>query len=185
MSPQDQAAKDKALQSMAAMSSAQIISAAAFHSKMTLTRGPGYPAVSGVSGAACSRRLDHPVLLPPPPSEETRRWPHQSPHLSLLREGGTKDRGPCRCWNRPLGALAGTQAEATPSDGRPGGSAELARFPGGASDKEPACQSRRHEIPGSDPWAGKIPWRRAWQPTPVLLPGESHGQRSLVGYSSQ
>ena len=32
-----------------------------------------------------------------------------------------------------------------------------------------------------DPWAGKIPWRRAWQPTPVLLPGESHGQRSLVG----
>ena len=31
---------------------------------------------------------------------------------------------------------------------------------------------------------GKIPWRRAWQPTPVFLPGESHGQRSLVGYSS-
>ena len=30
---------------------------------------------------------------------------------------------------------------------------------------------------------GKIPWRRAWQPTPVLLPGESHGQRSLAGYS--
>ncbi|KAB0394606.1 hypothetical protein E2I00_010956, partial [Balaenoptera physalus] len=44
---QDQAAKDKALQSMAAMSSAQIISATAFHSKMALTRGPGYPAVSG------------------------------------------------------------------------------------------------------------------------------------------
>ena len=85
----------------------------------------------------------------------------------------------------PSGALAGTQAEATPSDGRPGGSAELARFPGGASGKEPACQSRRHEIPGSDPWVGKIPWRRAWQPTPVFLPGESHGQRSLVGYSSQ
>ena len=34
-----------------------------------------------------------------------------------------------------------------------------------------------------DPWAGKIPWRRAWQPTPVFLPGESHGQRSLAGYS--
>ena len=32
--------------------------------------------------------------------------------------------------------------------------------------------------------AGKIPWRRKWQPTPVFLPGESHGQRSLVGYSS-
>ena len=34
-----------------------------------------------------------------------------------------------------------------------------------------------------DPWVGKIPWRRAWQPTPVFLPGESHGQRSLEGYS--
>ena len=34
-----------------------------------------------------------------------------------------------------------------------------------------------------DPWIGKIPWRREWQPTPVFLPGESHGQRSLVGYN--
>ncbi len=33
-----------------------------------------------------------------------------------------------------------------------------------------------------DLWVGKIPWRRAWQPTPVFLPGESQGQRSLVGY---
>ena len=37
--------------------------------------------------------------------------------------------------------------------------------------------------PEFDPWVGKIPWRRAWQPTPVFLPRESHGQRSLVGYS--
>ena len=37
--------------------------------------------------------------------------------------------------------------------------------------------------PGFDPWVGKIPWRRKWQPTPVRLPGESHGQRSLAGYS--
>ena len=35
-----------------------------------------------------------------------------------------------------------------------------------------------------NPWVGKIPWRRKWQSTPVLLPGKSHGQRSLVGYSS-
>ena len=39
------------------------------------------------------------------------------------------------------------------------------------------------EKPGLDPWVGKIPWRRAWQPIPVFLPGESDGQRSLVGYS--
>ena len=36
---------------------------------------------------------------------------------------------------------------------------------------------------GFDPWLGKIPWSRKWQPTPVFLPGEFHGQRSLVGYS--
>ena len=35
-----------------------------------------------------------------------------------------------------------------------------------------------------DPWGGKIPWKRKWQPTLVFLPGEPHGQRSLVGYSS-
>ena len=34
-----------------------------------------------------------------------------------------------------------------------------------------------------DPWVGKIPWRRAWQPTPVFLPGESHGRKSLEGCS--
>ena len=38
---------------------------------------------------------------------------------------------------------------------------------------------------GFDPGLEKTPWRRAWQPTPVFLPGESHGQRSLVGYSPQ
>ena len=36
---------------------------------------------------------------------------------------------------------------------------------------------------GFDPCVGKIPWRRAWQPTPVFLPGKSHGQRSLAAYS--
>ena len=61
--------------------------------------------------------------------------------------------------------------------------ASLAGFPGGARGKEPAYQCRRHKRYGFDPWVGKIPWRRAWQPTPVFLPGEPHGQRSLVGYS--
>ena len=37
--------------------------------------------------------------------------------------------------------------------------------------------------PGFDPWIGKIPWSRKWQPAPVFLPGEFHGQRSLVGCS--
>jgi len=55
-------------------------------------------------------------------------------------------------------------------------------FPGGASGKELACQCKRHKKCGLDPWVQKIPWRRAWQPTPVFLPGESHGQRSLADY---
>ena len=38
-------------------------------------------------------------------------------------------------------------------------------------------------IPGFDPWAGKIPWRRKWQPAPIFLPGKSHRLRSLVSYS--
>ena len=45
------------------------------------------------------------------------------------------------------------------------------------------CQCRRHKTGRFDSWVGKIPWRRASQPTPVFLPGESQGQRSLVGYS--
>jgi len=51
-------------------------------------------------------------------------------------------------------------------------------FPGGTSGTEHTCQCRRlkrHRF--------NIPWRRAWQPTPVFLPGESHGQRSLTGYT--
>ena len=56
-------------------------------------------------------------------------------------------------------------------------------FPGGARGKEPACQCRRRKRCGFDPWVEKIPWRRTWQPTPVFLLGEFHGQRSLAGYS--
>ena len=57
-------------------------------------------------------------------------------------------------------------------------------FPGGTSAKESACQCRRHKRLRFDPWVRKIPWRRAWQPTPVCSPGETQGKRSLVGYSS-
>ena len=55
--------------------------------------------------------------------------------------------------------------------------------PGGANGKEPAYQCRRHKKHRFNPWVRKIPWRRKWQPTPVFLPGKSHGQRSLAGYS--
>ena len=56
-------------------------------------------------------------------------------------------------------------------------------FPGGASGKESACQWKGHKRAQFDPWVGKIPWRRKWQPSPLFLLGESHGQRSMEGYS--
>ena len=59
-------------------------------------------------------------------------------------------------------------------------SMEIRQAPQWFSCRESTCQCRR---PGFNPWIRKIPWRRAWQPTPVFLPGESPGQRSLVGYS--
>ena len=54
-------------------------------------------------------------------------------------------------------------------------------FPCSAGGKESACQFRTHKRCWFNSWVRKIPWRRAWQPTPVFLPGESHGQRSLGG----
>ena len=57
-------------------------------------------------------------------------------------------------------------------------------FPGGASGNEPAFLCRRLKQKFSL-WVGKIPWRRAWQPTPVFLPREFHGQKRLEGYSPQ
>ena len=61
-------------------------------------------------------------------------------------------------------------------------------LPGGSVGKESTFnagdrqQCRTHRF---NPWVGKVPWRRSWQSPPVFLPGESHGQRSLAGYSPQ
>ena len=54
-------------------------------------------------------------------------------------------------------------------------------FSGGSDGKESTYNAGEQDLnPGSDPWVGKIPREREWQPTPVFLPGEIHGQRSLV-----
>ena len=55
-------------------------------------------------------------------------------------------------------------------------------FPGGSDGKESACNAGDRGDLGFDPWMGKIPWRMKWLPTPVFLPGEYHGYRSLAGY---
>ena len=51
-------------------------------------------------------------------------------------------------------------------------------FPGGSDGKESACNAGDL---GLNPGLGRSPWRREWPPTPVFLPGDSHGQRSLAG----
>ena len=58
-------------------------------------------------------------------------------------------------------------------------------LPGGSVGKESACNAGDAGKCGFNPQVGKIPWRRAWQPTPLFLPRESHGQRSLMGCSPQ
>ena len=58
----------------------------------------------------------------------------------------------------------------------------LALQPGDPRSKDPICQCRGWKRTGFDPWVEKIPCRREWQPTPVFLPGEFHGQRSLGHY---
>ena len=55
-------------------------------------------------------------------------------------------------------------------------------FPGGSAVKNPPAMQETWR-PRLDPWVGKISWKREWLPTPVFLPREFHGQRSLAGYS--
>ena len=57
-------------------------------------------------------------------------------------------------------------------------------LPGGTRDKESTCWYRRQRRWGLDPWVGKIPWNRKWQPPPLFLPEKPRGQRSLVGTSA-
>ena len=81
--------------------------------------------------------------------------------------------GYMRNWKSDEGGEDGTWAIS-------GGSKEAQDLPRRQSGKESACQCRRW---GFNPWVMKIPWRRKWQPTPIFLPGECHGQSSRQGYS--
>ena len=49
--------------------------------------------------------------------------------------------------------------------------------------KNPPANAEDIRVTGLIPRSGRFPWRRAWQPTPIFLPGDSHGQKNLVGYS--
>ena len=82
----------------------------------------------------------------------------------------------CRLWGR-------TESDTTEATQQQQQQVHVWGFQGGASGKEPACQCRRRKRYGFDLWVGKVPWRRAWQPSPGFLPGGSHGQKNLVGCS--
>ena len=88
---------------------------------------------------------------------------------------GTSFLGTVNCLPRPILVVAMKLHHRGSTDG-----VVLQGFPGGSDGKENHLQGRR---PSFDAWIRKTPWRRAWQPTPVFLPRESHGQRSLAGQS--
>ena len=79
-------------------------------------------------------------------------------------------------WHHPLNGHKFSKLQEV-GDGQ-GGLGCLASLVAQTVKRLPAMQD-----PGFDSWVGKIPWRRIWQSTPALLPGKSHGQRSLIGYS--
>ena len=94
----------------------------------------------------------------------TTNWTHLDPLTPIVWNGTLGHSNAWESWCR-----AGDMVETK----RP-------RLPWWFSCKESACQCQRPEF---DPWVGKIPWRRKWQPTLVFLLGISYGQRSLEGYS--
>ena len=98
------------------------------------------------------------------------------PELGVFRAGRSATTGRmAQAGKTPSAALCASQHPGT-------GAQAMVRGSLGAQRLERLLQCGR---PGFDPWVGKIPWRRKRQPTPALLPGESHGQRSLVGCGPQ
>ena len=108
----------------------------------------------------------HPLLSPSPPA------PNPSQHQRLFQWVFSLGQGVSHGANKLLLTMSGTSL--WPPHLRLNG------LPKWLSGKEFTCQSRR---PRFDPWVGKIPWSRKWQPTSVFLPGKSHGPRSLEGCS--
>ena len=87
---------------------------------------------------------------------------------------------PCNCLDGKMSVIVLEQWSRKQASKRKCNKAEMRLFPNSSVVKVSTCQRRRGTF---DPWVGKVPCRAKRQPTPVLLPGESHGQKSLVGYS--
>ena len=104
---------------------------------------------------------------------------HNSPNYRCELEKEVATHSSILAWNIPWteepGRLQSTGSQTVGHDW----ATSLTGLPWWISGKEPTCQCRTRRFYC---WVGKIPWRRKWQPTPVFLPGKSHGQRSLAGY---
>ena len=117
-------------------------------------------------------------------SDTTERLPF---HFSLLCIGeGNGNPLQCSCLENPRdggawwAAVCGVAQSRTRLKRLSSSSSSSMTSRGGSDGKSVCLQCRR---PGFDAWVRKIPWRRAWQSNPVVLPGKSHGHRSLAGYS--
>ena len=111
---------------------------------------------------------------------KTQQWPqdwNRSVFIPIPKKGNPKE-----CSNYCTIALISHASNVQNSPSQPSAihkpwTSRCSSFPD-SYDKEPACQCRRHKRCWFDPWVGKSSLRRAWQPTPVFLPGKAHGQRS-------
>ena len=116
----------------------------------------------------------------------------------MLGSNGTFRKQKKLCWHKPAltpaSGVTSPEGRVTRLPGLPppdpeglaglvGCSCFLWAFQAAPGVRNLPANAGRHQRQGFDPWVGKIPWRRAWQPAPVLLPGESHGQTSLAGHS--
>ena len=134
------------------------------HSTLTLTRPTDWPSRLSIPALTCLR----PVQFQQP--RKRSRGGQSGCELEIVL-GAT---GKCCIWS------PSTVTSWRKLYNRLVGISSFSRLPWWLSGKESSCQCRRH---GFDPWIEMIAWRREWRPTPVFLPGEFHGQRSLVGYS--
>ena len=100
---------------------------------------------------------------------------------SACRRSGRRSGGCSRWGRRPgRGGWKGGGCQTPAVDSGPSSNVGIYREPLVIQTvKNPPAMQR----PRFHPWVGKIPWRRVWEPSPVSLPGESHGQKSLGGYS--
>ena len=134
------------------------------HSTLTLTRPTDWPSPLSIPALTCLR----PVQFQQP--RKRSRGGQSGCELEIVL-GAT---GKCCIWS------PSTVTSWRKLYNRLVGISSFSRLPWWLSGKESSCQCRRH---GFDPWIEMIAWRREWRTTPVFLPGESHGQRSLLGYS--